>query len=425
MTPPEILQPQASELGALVRALHAEGRPWLPAGQASRLGWGAAVSSACTVVRSSALNRILEHNPGDFTIRVEAGTPLDAVQQALAEHGQWLAVDQPWGSGALGGGSIGGLVARGLTGGYRQRYLGIRDQLIGIGLMRADGVSAKAGGQVVKNVAGYDLMRLFCGSWGSLGLITEVTLRSMPLPPQRSGLLVQGPLSQLAPLGEWLLGSSLTPERIDWWSPALAAAAGLAPQPLLLLGLASVDALNLAEQQTAIAAQTALACEVLTPERLGELLAVAGGGEAPAPAWLLRLGVDPARVPLLLAAPEWQGVPLEIGAGSGLGVAWAGGPGDSFHAAQGTLNPDQVANLRRRCLALGGHLTVLSQPEGDRLTAWEDAPSRPLIERIKDQFDRLGQLAPGRLPGVARAAGHPPRPHAREPGPGPRPGSQD
>ncbi len=413
MTAPEILQPQATELAALVQALHAEARPWLPAGQASRLGWGAAVTPpACTVVSSRALGRILEHNPGDFTIRVEAGTPLETVQQALGEQGQWLAVDRPWGSGALGGGSIGGLVARGLTGGYRQKYLGIRDQLIGIGLMRADGVSAKAGGQVVKNVAGYDLMRLFTGSWGSLGLITEVTLRTMPLPPQRSGLLVQGPMSQLTHLGEWLLGSSLTPERIDWWSPALAAAAGLAPLPLLLLGLASVDALSMAEQQAAIAAQTALACEVLTSARLGELLAVAGGGEAPPPAWLLRLGVNPAQAPLLLAAPELQGIPLDLGAGSGLGVAWAGAPTDHSPSAQRGLNPDQVSSLRQRCLALGGHLTVLSQPEGSRLNAWEDAPSRPLIERIKEQFDGLGQLAPGRLPGVAQTAGHPPRPHA-------------
>jgi glycolate oxidase FAD binding subunit len=177
----------------------------------------------------------------------------------------------------------------------------------------------------------------------------------------------------------------------------------------LLLGLASVEALSMAEQQAAIAAQTALACEVLTSERLGELLEVAGGGEAPPPAWLLRLGVNPAQAPLLLAAPELQGIPLELGAGSGLGVAWAGAPTDHSQSAQGGLNPDQVASLRHRCLALGGHLTVLSQPEGSRLNAWEDAPSLPLIKRIKAQFDGLGQLAPGRLPGVAQTAGHPPQ----------------
>ena len=406
MTAPAILQPQASELGPLVHELHADGRAWLPAGQASRLNWGAAVQPPCTVVGTGALHRILEHNPGDFTIRLEAGTPLETVQQALAEHGQWLALDAPWGSASLGSGSIGGLVARGLTGGYRQKYLGIRDQLIGIGLMRADGVSAKAGGQVVKNVAGYDLMRLFTGSWGSLGLITELTLRTMPLPPRRSGLLIQGSLSQLKSLAEWLLGSSLTPERIDLWSPALAAAAGLAPLPLMLVGLASVDATSMADQQSAIAAQTPLTCEVIPPEQLNELLELARGGAGSPPAWLLRLGVAPAQSCSLLEAPEWEGIPVEIGAGSGLAMAWAPGPGPS-QDAHGALKPDQVTHLRRRCVELGGHLTVLSQPVGSDLNAWEDAPSRPLIERLKQQFDGLSQMAPGRLPGVAAPAGHP------------------
>jgi glycolate oxidase FAD binding subunit len=76
-------------------------------------------------------------------------------------------------------------VARGLAGGLRQRYLGVRDQLIGIELLRADGTRARAGGKVVKNVAGYDLMRLLTGSWGSLALITAVTLRTQPQPPER------------------------------------------------------------------------------------------------------------------------------------------------------------------------------------------------------------------------------------------------
>ena len=141
------------------------------------------------------LDRIVEHTPGDFTLTVQAGAPLAAVQEALAPHRQWLALDPPWGEADS---SIGGLVARGLAGGYRQRYLGVRDQLIGVRLLRADGVAAQAGGRVVKNVAGYDLMRLLTGSWGSLGLITELTLRTLPLPPHRSGLLVQGPPEALA-----------------------------------------------------------------------------------------------------------------------------------------------------------------------------------------------------------------------------------
>ena len=82
-----------------------------------------------------------------------------------------------------------------MAGGLRQRYLGVRDQLIGIELVRADGVRARAGGKVVKNVAGYDLMRLFTGSWGALGLITSVTLRTLPLPPQRRPPLSRQPVA--------------------------------------------------------------------------------------------------------------------------------------------------------------------------------------------------------------------------------------
>ena len=73
------------------------------------------------------------------------------------------------------------MIARGISGGLRHRHQGVRDQILGINMIRADGTKAKAGGRVVKNVAGYDLMRLLCGSWGSLALITQVTLRVKPL----------------------------------------------------------------------------------------------------------------------------------------------------------------------------------------------------------------------------------------------------
>jgi len=235
------MRPEPSELQELVRDLHRQRSAWLPAGLGSRLDWGPPVQEPCTVVSCAALRGVREFNPGDFTITVAAGTPLVEVQEALGHQGQWLSVDAPWGDGEGGAaGSIGGLVARGLAGGYRQRYLGVRDQLIGIALMRADGVTARAGGKVVKNVAGYDLMRLFTGSWGSLGLITELTLRTLPQPPLRRSVCFQGGAAELAGLSRWLLGSSLSPERIDWWNSNLAAAAGLPPEPLLLIGLATL-----------------------------------------------------------------------------------------------------------------------------------------------------------------------------------------
>ena len=434
-----MIRPEPGELQELVRELHRQGTPWLPAGLGTRLDWGAPVAP-CTVVSCGALSGIREHSPGDFTVTVGAGTPLEELQEALAPHRQWLAVDPPFearpaavpeaGPGlaaALGQGSIGGLVARGLAGGYRERYLGVRDQLIGLRLLRADGVEAMAGGKVVKNVAGYDLMRLLCGSWGSLGLITEVTLRTLPLPPQRRGLLLSGPVGALMAWSSALLRSGITPERLDLWSPALAAAAGQEVAPLLLVGLASVSAANLEAQVAALSEGSdgagwraeggagSLAIRSCSANELATLLTfgrqartgqpapaearVTTGSPDPEPAaWLLRLGVSPDRGADLLAHPLLADRPVNLAAGSGLALAWA----------DAGLPPEQVQELRHHCRELGGHLTVLRRPAhadpaaAAALPAWEDAPSRPMIEAIKTRFDPKRQLAPGRLPGVAR-----------------------
>ncbi len=396
-------QPSRDELPDLVRHLHREGTAWLPAGLASRLDWGPPPRQPCQVVSVAGLRRIVEHNPGDFTITVEAGAPLGEVQRALAAHGQWLAVDPPWGShpladpvGPRGSGSIGGLVARGLAGGYRQRHLGLRDQLIGVALLRADGTAAKAGGRVVKNVAGYDLMRLLAGSWGSLALITEVSLRTMPLPPHRAGLLLRGDLDALADLSRALRSSTLAPERIDWWNASLAREARLDPAPALLVTLASVEAHCLRDQVNAVAALGDLPAQRLSALEVEALLQEGRGGDLnrPAPAWLLRVGVNPASTPRLLEAGVAEGLSLELGAGSGLGMAWSEAP----------LPAGRVEALRARCQELGGYLTVLRQPAEARLAAWRDAPAKALIEAVKGQFDPKGQLAPGRLPGVAAPA---------------------
>ncbi|MCP9775755.1 FAD-binding oxidoreductase [Cyanobium sp. WAJ14-Wanaka] len=400
------MTPQPRELQELVRTLHQQGTPWLPSGLGSRLDWGPP-SPMELVLSCRELNGVIEHSPGDFTVRVRAGTPLLEVQAALAQHRQWLAIDMPWGSGpsdltkttGASSGSIGGLVARGLAGGYRQRYLGIRDQLIGISLIRADGVEAKAGGKVVKNVAGYDLMRLLAGSWGSLGLITELNLRTLPIPPGRLGLWIRGDLTPLAELGRWLLNSSLSPERIDWWRPA--------PGPLgLVVSLASISRQTLNEQLLCLQEKTAamgLASTPLGAETLAELEAdgrgVEGRGEEARGAsagagWLLRLGLRSSEARALLASPSLEGFSLVLGAGSGLGYAWC-----DKHSAT-AMPAYRVEALRRLCTELGGYLNVLKQPPTSRIPAWLDTPARPMVEAIKRQFDPKQQLARGRLPGV-------------------------
>jgi len=246
---------------------------------------------------------------------------------------------------------------------------------------------------VVKNVAGYDLMRLFTGSWGSLGLITTVTLRTLPVPLQRRGLWLSGPLEGLGQLASWLLGSSLSPERVDWWH------GGDDPSSGLLISLASINARTLDEQIACIAAQASpfgIAAQPLEPAELDARVTLGRGPGPETSDWLLRLAVRPHRAAALLAEPALAGLPVCLSAGSGLGTTWA---------SAAALPPYRVEALRRTCQQGGGYLTVLRQPPGSHLPAWLDAPSRPMIEAIKRQFDPAQQLARGRLPGVQ------PQPH--------------
>jgi len=391
-----VICPEPSALQELVRELHQQARPWLPAGSGSRLHWGAPVLSAPgeqepLVLSTSRLNRLVEHCRGDFTVTVQAGLPLQTLQQDLAAAGQWLAIDWPWGSGPIGeaSGTVGGLIARGLAGGLRQRYLGVRDQLIGLALLRADGTSARAGGKVVKNVAGYDLMRLFTGSWGSLGLITELTLRTYPLPRHRSGLLLRGSLSALETLRRRCLAAPLMPQRLDWWSASLGGG-----QPGLLLALASVSRAAIEDQlQQHRQAAEALGLQVESLDQ-DQLLGEEARGRSGRADWLLQLGVLPAQAASLLADPALAGVHCCLAAGGGVGLAWA-------EATE--LPGHRVQALRRLCNTLGGELSVLQQPQAGALATWEDSPARAVIEAVKREFDPLQQLARGRLPGVNQA----------------------
>jgi len=144
------------------------------------------VSRDETVLETGGLDRILEHNVGDFTAVLEAGVPFVDAQRAFAEHGQRLAWDPP----DAGGATIGGIVATADSGPLRHRYGGVRDLVVGINVVLSDGTIAKAGGKVIKNVAGYDLAKLFAGSLGTLGLIASVAVRLHPLPDQTATVAI-------------------------------------------------------------------------------------------------------------------------------------------------------------------------------------------------------------------------------------------
>jgi glycolate oxidase FAD binding subunit len=177
--PSTVVEPGSlGEAAEAMRALAVDRLAVAFVGGGTDLELGAPPSRLDVVLRTRRLARIREHAPSDQIVAVEAGMTIAALQRALAPHGQRLALDPPEPERA----TVGGVVAANAFGPRRTRYGAVRDVVIGVTLVRADGVVARGGGKVVKNVAGFDLPRLLCGSLGTLGLVAEVVFRVHPLP---------------------------------------------------------------------------------------------------------------------------------------------------------------------------------------------------------------------------------------------------
>ena len=166
------------ELAEDLRVADEAGQTVRVRGAATKLAWAAAADPAIEI-STTGLDGRLEHNPGDLTAVLSAGVPLARAQEVFAQEDQMLALDPP-GTKA----TIGGVVAAADSGPLRARFGGVRDLVIGVRVALADGTLAKSGGQVIKNVAGYDLAKLFAGSFGTLGAITEVSVRLHPVAPE-------------------------------------------------------------------------------------------------------------------------------------------------------------------------------------------------------------------------------------------------
>src|SRR5712691_7744396 len=180
-TPPDPLwiQPAtADEVAAALRRASDSRQSIVIRGAGTKSDWCRPAGRIDTILDMRGLNRVLAHEHGDMTATIEAGAALSEVNRALATHGQRLPLDPPFAEHA----TIGGILATNDSGPLRHRYGTPRDLVIGIQLATTDGVLSKAGGQVVKNVAGYDLSKLMAGSFGSLAAIVTATFKLSPLP---------------------------------------------------------------------------------------------------------------------------------------------------------------------------------------------------------------------------------------------------
>ena len=176
--PREVVEPaSAEEVAAMLASASKQRTSVVVRGGGTKMGWGRTPSALDVVLSTTRLNAVVAHEHADLTATMQAGARLDDVNHVLARHGQWLPIES-----AFDGSTIGGAIATNDSGPLRHRYGAPRDLLIGIRLALTDGRLIKAGGNVVKNVAGYDIGRLMSGSHGSLAAIVSATFKLSPLP---------------------------------------------------------------------------------------------------------------------------------------------------------------------------------------------------------------------------------------------------
>jgi len=388
-----------SEASQVLAAAAADGLAVAFAGGGSKLGLGNPPERVDLEVQTSGLGQVLEHAAGDLVVRAQAGVPLADLQAALAPAGQWLALDPPEPRA-----TVGGVVAANASGPRRLRYGTVRDLIIGITVVLADGTVAHAGGKVVKNVAGYDLAKLFCGSLGTLGMVAEAIFRLHPLPAATAVVTVQVESPTEA-------GRAVLRLRRSALEPS---AAELVVGELGWPGRLTVVFEGI---QPGVEAQAAAAVELLG--QVGQA-AVAGPGQTEAA--LNELGALPfekAEFALKATFPpaELAGVLGDLVGG----LLHFGGP-VSAHAAtgvlwmasglrEGDLSADSpafptvvraITEARERLAARGGSLVVVkASPELKRaVDVWGPATDAiGLMRRVKERFDPDRRMSPGRFVG--------------------------
>jgi len=178
VVPRQVVEPaDPNELAATLQAASRDKQITVLRGGGTKLGWGRTPAAIDLIVSTAKLNTLLVHRHGDMTATAHAGVTLGQFNRELARHGQWLPIDS-----AFDGATIGGIVATNDSGPVRHRYGTPRDLLIGVTMALTDGRIIKAGGHVVKNVAGYDLGKLASGSFGTFGAIVDATFKLLPIP---------------------------------------------------------------------------------------------------------------------------------------------------------------------------------------------------------------------------------------------------
>jgi glycolate oxidase FAD binding subunit len=343
-----------AEISARIREAAAHGTPLRIRGSGSKDFYGGPLQGELLDV--TPLRGIVDYEPSELVLTARGGTPLSEVEAALAERGQVLPFEPPRFGGA---GTLGGAVAAGLSGPRRPYAGAVRDFVLGVRLLDGQGRHLRFGGQVIKNVAGFDVSRLAAGSLGTLGVLTEVTLKTLPRPPAQASLRFEMSEAQaLRRLNEWA-------------SRPLPLSASCFRQGVLHLRLSGATA-AVREACGKLGGETGGDGDGLWDELRDQRAGFFTGAES-----LWRVSLPPTAPPLETTADqliEWGGA-----------LRWLAGPQDA-------------AALRRQAAQLGGHATLFRGADKSA-GAFQPLPDAllQLHRRIKAVFDPAGIFNRGRL----------------------------
>lgn len=399
--PPErvVFPDSAEQVCRILQIASARGVSLVPAGFGAHLGLGAPPRRAFAAVSTAAINGLVDHQPANMTVTARAGMSVAALQAAVGGSGQWLPLEPPLPTAT----SVGGLISADLSGPSRFSQGTVRDLLIGITVARADGTLVKSGGRVVKNVAGYDLAKLYCGALGTLGVVVEATfkLRALPAVHAMARVACRG-MAEARQLLEGIRTGPLEPRLIELLTPIPTAGSDC----VVVVGFSGSEE-DVANQQETL---RALAHGKTIEERVGDAAATAlaelrdANVQAEAflkfKASLLPTGLS-AFVATLEDASREHGLTMAVQAHAGNGIVRVHvrrPEAEATHRSARSL----VEELRAAVAALGGILMVEQAPPDIKpeLDIWGDEiEALPLMRRIKQALDPKGVLSPGRFVG--------------------------
>ncbi|MEW5977437.1 MAG: FAD-binding oxidoreductase [Acidobacteriota bacterium] len=403
------------EVGEVLRQAQSHKLSVIPFGSGTKRDWGNLLRGYDVAVSTSRLDRVSEYEPQDLVVKVQAGCRLSVLQKALAPDRLWLPLDPPRSQ----EGTLGGLVATRASGPSRFGYGTIRDYLLGLTVVQADGTKTKFGAKVVKNVTGYDLCKLYAGSFGTLGVMTDFYFKLKPMPPFCSTVvvLVKQP-SDGSPAVRQLFSSPLMPLCFEW----------LSPEAFSVLN----DKLALVEGRTGFAfflrfgdVEKAVRWQIQELERLWEPFCAKGvvmSSDSAEQDYLwgllredqpfLRSGLTWAKIRISALPSDLTEISTEI---QEFRAAWGGEVLFKAHAGNGVFQvycgsadlerdgmqlAEYIGGLRQRLKAQRGSAVLEWAPRWlkERIDVWGlDSKERILMQRIKARYDPTGILNPGRF----------------------------